>query len=88
MTRWRTLTAAAIALAPFIVTIAPAQASLAPGCQHATLTENSGNGPTLHIIICYALKAPGDDMRWQLVNDGAGTLDTGDVLIGYRQPTG
>jgi hypothetical protein len=88
---YRTAAAGVLAAAaPAIVLAVPAvpavPAELAPGCQHAVISENSGNGPNLHVVICYALRRPADDHKWVLINDGAGRVDGGDVLLGHQVP--
>jgi hypothetical protein len=77
--------AVAAVLIPATVTAA-APTELAPGCQHAVISENSGNGPNLQVVICYALRRPDDGHEWMLVNDGAGRLDAGDTVLGYQMP--
>lgn len=56
-----------------------------PPCQHATISANSGNGPTYHVTICSALREL-DDARWDLIIDG-GPLRNGAVLIGVKVPS-
>jgi hypothetical protein len=80
-----TVLALAAAVAATIAATRP-PAELAPGCQHAVISENSGTGPVLRVVICYALKRPADGHIWRLVNDGAGRVDGGDVLIGSQIP--
>lgn len=53
-------------------------------CQHATIDENSGNGPNYRVVICTALK-PLEDQRWNLIVDG-GPLENGAIIIGERVP--
>ena len=74
MTRWRALTAAAIALATSTVTIAPAAAAgeQPPECVRVTIAANSGAGPYYHVRFCGT--GSGADSP---VKDG----ETGDTFI-------
>lgn len=69
---------AALALPGACVTECP------PPCDHAVISENSGNGPTYRVVICYALR-PLNDQRWALIVDG-GPLQNGAVIIGEKVP--
>lgn len=53
-----------------------------PRCERATISENSGQGPTYHVTICSAL-LPLRDHRWALIVDG-GPLQNGAVIIGIK----
>jgi hypothetical protein len=78
--------AATLTLAP-ATTVPPMHAApLAPGCQHATIQMNSGNGPDYRVVICYALKPHGAGKRWVLINDGSSKISNGTVFIGARVP--
>lgn len=59
-------------------------AAAALSCQHATIAENSGNGPNYRVVVCTALREL-DDARWELIVDG-GPLQNGAVIIGVKVP--
>lgn len=59
---------------------------LARGCYRVTIAQNSGNGPFLHWVICYALPRPSRGRHWVLVNDASGSLGNGTVLMGEQVP--
>jgi hypothetical protein len=56
-----------------------------PTCYPATITENSGNGPTYHVQVCDALLKPRPGHEWQLVVDG-GPLGNKAVIFGEQIP--
>lgn len=64
---------AALMLSP--VSAAP---PLAPGCHHAVFTEDSGNGPTYKVVICYFTHQK--DTPWVLTVDGS-RLHNGAVIL-------
>lgn len=66
--------AAALAFPPAPAPVAP----LAPGCHHAVFTENSGEGPTYRVIICYFTHQR--HTPWVLTVDGS-HLHNGAVIF-------
>lgn len=67
--------AAALVLSP---AVSAQPAHLAPGCHRAVFTENSGEGPTYRVVICYFTHQ--NDTKWVMTVDGS-PLQNGAVIF-------
>jgi hypothetical protein len=56
-----------------------------PTCYPAIFSENSGNGPTYHVLICDALSRPRPGREWQFIVDG-GPLGNRAIIFGQQVP--